>query len=40
MDTRYKLIAGGHVNAVEPVAAMLLVRVVHGIFFRPSELAI
>ena len=42
IDTRYELIVGGHMYAVQPVVVMLqVVRVVlHGIFIRPSELAI
>ena len=42
IDTRYELIVGGHIYAVQPVVVMLqVVRVeVRGIFVRPSELAI
>ena len=44
IDTRYELIVGGRLYAVQPVAVMLqVVRVlivVHGIFIRPSERAI
>ena len=42
IDTRYELIVGGHLYAVQLVVLMLqVVQVVfHGIFIRPSELAI
>ena len=41
IDTRYELIVGGHIYAVQPVVVMLqVVRVPHGIFIRPSELAV
>ena len=41
IDTRYEFIVGGHIFAVQPEVAMLqVVLVVHGIFIRPSELAI
>ena len=42
MDTRYELIVGGHIYAAQPVVVMLqeVRAVVHGVFIRPSELAI
>ena len=40
IDTRYELVVGGYIYAVQPVVVKLqVVRVVvHGIFIRPSEL--
>ena len=44
IDTRYELIVGGHIYAGQPVLMVVMLQavrvVVHGIFIRPSELAI